>query len=141
MIKSVLWSSMIDYPDNICSVIFTSGCNFDCEFCYNKKLTFEKEINFEKEIFLKLLARKSFINHIIISGGECTISPDFLNIVDMLYENDFRIGIHTNGYRPDIIKHVINKLDFIGMDIKNDFQNYSKISRSRSRCGKNKKID
>lgn len=132
MIKSVVWASMIDYPDNICTTLFEDGCNFNCEFCYNKNLSKEKEISFEKEILPKLIQRKSFIDHIIISGGECTISPDFLNIVDKLYDNRFVIGIHTNGYRPDVLKRVIGKLDFIGMDIKNDFENYSKISRSRS---------
>ena len=38
MIKSVIWSSMIDYPDNVCTTLFTGVCNFDCEFCYNKGL-------------------------------------------------------------------------------------------------------
>ena len=55
MIKSVIWSSMIDYPDNVCTTLFTGVCNFDCEFCYNKGLLKEKELNFEEEILPKLL--------------------------------------------------------------------------------------
>ena len=141
MIKSVIWASMIDYPNNICTTLFIGGCNFNCEFCYNKKLLKEKTLDFEKEIMFKLIKRKDFINHVILSGGECTISPDFINIVDCLYKNGFIIGIHTNGSRPDIIKKVINKIDFIGMDIKNDFDNYNVISRSRGRHTENKRID
>lgn len=128
MIKSVIWSSMVDYPDNVCSTLFTGVCNFDCEFCYNKGLLNEKDLDFEKDIFPKLLDRKDFVDHVIISGGECTIHPDFEKTINLLYENGFKIGIHTNGYTPDILRKVIDKLDYIGMDIKNDFENYDEIT-------------
>ena len=141
MISSVMWSSLIDYPENICTILFISGCNFDCEFCYNKQFFNNNALDFEKNIFPNLIERKNFINHIIISGGECTISPDFCEIVDKLYENEFKIGIHTNGSRPDLILRVMKKLDYVGMDIKNDFDNYSKISRSKCEYRKNKKIN
>lgn len=128
MIKSVIWSSMIDYPDNVCTTLFSGVCNFDCEFCYNRGLLNEKELDFEKDIFPKLLERKDFIDHVIISGGECTIHPEFENIVNKLYENGFKIGIHTNGYTPEILKKIINKLDYVGMDIKNDLESYDEIT-------------
>ena len=139
MIKSVIWSSMIDYPDNVCTTLFTGVCNFDCEFCYNKGLLKEKELNFEEEILPKLLDRKDFIDHIIISGGECTIHPDFEKIVNVLYENGFKIGIHTNGYSPEILEKIIGKIDYVGMDIKNDFDNYDKITATRVDVDKIKK--
>lgn len=131
MIKSVIWSSMIDYPDNVCTTMFTGVCNFDCEFCYNRGLLKEKEMNFEKDILPKLLERKDFVNHVIISGGECTIHPEFEKIVNVLYENGFKIGIHTNGYSPKILEKIISKIDFIGMDIKNDLDNYNEITQKQ----------
>lgn len=130
MIKTVIWSSMIDYPDNVCTTLFSGVCNFNCEFCYNKKLLYKNDLNFEKDIFPKLIERKDFINHVIISGGECTIHPDFEKILNKLYENKFKIGIHTNGYAPETLNKVITKLDFIGMDIKNDFENYNNITKT-----------
>ena len=139
MIKSVIWSSMIDYPDNVCTTLFTGVCNFDCEFCYNKGLLKEKELNFEEEILPKLLDRKDFIDHIIISGGECTIHQDFEKIVNVLYENGFKIGIHTNGYTPEILEKIIGKIDYVGMDIKNDFDNYDKITATKVDVDKIKK--
>lgn len=139
MIKSVIWSSMIDYPDKVCTTLFSGICNFDCEFCYNKGLLKEKELNFEKDILPKLIDRKDFINHIIISGGECTIHEDFEKIVNTLYENGFKIGIHTNGYSPEILERVIDKLDYIGMDIKNDFENYNDITKTNVDVEKIKK--
>lgn len=128
MVKSVIWSSMIDYPDNICTTLFTGVCNFDCEFCYNKGLLKEKDMDFEKEILPKLVERKDFIDHIIISGGECTAHEDFEKIINILYDNGFVIGIHTNGYNPEVLKRTIDKIDEISMDIKNDFENYDNIA-------------
>ena len=139
MIKSVIWSSMIDYPDNVCTTMFTGVCNFDCEFCYNRGLLKEKEINFEEEILPKLLERKDFVDHVIISGGECTVHPDFEKVVNTLYENGFKIGIHTNGYTPDILEKVIDKIDYIGMDIKNDLENYNEITQKQIDIEKIKK--
>ena len=131
MVKSVIWSSMIDYPDNVCTTLFTGVCNFDCEFCYNKGLLKEKELDFEKEILPKLLERKEFIDHVIISGGECTVHPDFEKMINILHENGFTIGIHTNGYTPETLRKVIDKIDYIGMDIKNDFENYNEITQKK----------
>lgn len=139
MIKSVIWSSMIDYPENICTTLFTGVCNFDCEFCYNKGLLKEKELNFEEEVLPKLLERKDFIDHIILSGGECTIHPDFEKYVNILYDKGFTIGIHTNGYTPEILERVIDKIDYIGMDIKNDFENYNEITKKKVDIEKIKK--
>lgn len=131
MVKSVIWSSMIDYPDNVCTTLFTGVCNFDCEFCYNKGLLKEKELDFEKEILPKLLERKEFIDHVIISGGECTVHPDFEKMINILHENGFTIGIHTNGYTPETLRKVIDKIDYVGMDIKNDFENYNEITQKK----------
>lgn len=139
MIKSVIWSSMIDYPDNVCTTLFSGVCNFDCEFCYNKGLLNEKDLDFEKDIFPKLIERKDFIDHVIISGGECTIHPDFERILNKLYENGFKIGIHTNGYTPEVLERNIDKIDYIGMDIKNDFDNYDEITCSKVDVEKIKK--
>ena len=129
MIKSVIWASMLDYPKHVCTTLFFEGCNFDCEYCYNKVLSKLETIDFNKQILPKLLERKNLVNYVILSGGECTISNEFQIILDTLYENGFIVGIHTNGSRPDIILKNINKISYIGMDIKNDFDNYNKTCK------------
>lgn len=127
MIKSVIWSSMLDYPGHVCSTIFFDKCNFKCEYCQNQDLCKMKEIDFEKEILPNLIERKDFVKYIVLSGGECTIDKEFQKNIDILYEKGFKIGIHTNGYKPEIIEKNISKISYIGMDIKNDLKKYDEI--------------
>lgn len=127
MVKKVIWSSMVDYPDRLCSVLFLGGCNFKCPYCFNGALDSEASIGFD-EILSKLLVRKPFIDHVLLSGGECSLSKDFESIISSLYDHGFTIGIHTNGSFPDILEAVLPKLDFIGLDIKNDLEHYTEAA-------------
>lgn len=129
MIKSVVWTSMVDYPESVSTVLFTGNCNFDCEFCYNKKLIKIPNMDFEKDILPKLLERKDFIDVVVISGGECTLENDFDHIVDILYTNGFKIVIHTNGMQYDVIKRNIDKLTYVAIDYKTSDAKYNFITR------------
>ena len=45
-------TSLLDYPEEISSTIWTVGCNFNCPFCYNKDLVNGKTtLISEKEVF------------------------------------------------------------------------------------------
>ena len=106
MITQVLWASMVDFPGHTCAVLFVDKCNFNCAYCYNKNLKNKKALDFDKQILPKLKERQDFVNHVIISGGEPTQDIQFEYILDKLNEAGFIVGIHTNGYNPEIIKLV-----------------------------------
>lgn len=128
MLKSVIWASMLDYPGHVCTSLFFDGCNFTCEYCQNKDITQAEDLNFKQSILPKLIERKQIINHIVLSGGECTIYPHLQEIVDVLYDNGFKIGIHTNGYNTKFLKDNKNKISYIGMDVKTSFEKYDIIA-------------
>ena len=128
MLKSVIWASMLDYPGKVCSSLFFEGCNFACEYCQNKDISKARSIDFEREVLPKLLERRDFVKYIILSGGECTISPNIQQVVDILYENSLKIGIHTNGYRPEFLEKNKSKISYIGMDFKTSFDKYELIA-------------
>lgn len=128
MIKHVIWSSMIDYPKEVSAVLFTGKCNFDCSYCYNKTLKEQQNKNFKEEILPKLLKRKDFVNHVIISGGEPTIDENFDSMVEELYNLGFTIGIHTNGSNPDVIKRNIDKIEYFGVDVKTSEKKYNDVA-------------
>lgn len=131
MIKSVIWASMLDYPCHVCTTIFFDKCNFKCEYCQNKDLEKMKDLDFEKEILPKLIERQAFVDYIVLSGGECTIDSYTQKIINLLYEKGFKIGLHTNGTMPEFLEKNINKLSYIGMDIKNDLDKYEEISGAK----------
>jgi len=118
MFKSIVWASTIDYPNQVSTVLFVGTCNWNCEYCYNRNLRNNKSIDFYTEILPRLLDRKEFINHVVISGGECTCYDELENIIDTLIQEGFTVGVHSNGSNPIIISNIINKVSFIGMDIK-----------------------
>ena len=119
-----------DFPGNLACIIFTSGCNFDCDYCYNRDLVESKapEIK-EEEIFSYLEERKSMLDGVVISGGEPTIWDDLIPFIEKIREYGFKVKLDTNGYRPEVLKEIIdNKLvDYIAMDIKAIFNEYFKV--------------
>lgn len=128
MITQVLWASMVDFPGHTCAVLFVDKCNFNCAYCYNKSLKDKIALDFDKQILPKLKERKDFVNHVIISGGEPTQDIQFEYILDKLNKEGFIVGIHTNGYNPEIIKKNIDKISFFGIDIKTSKNKYCMAS-------------
>ena len=99
-----------DFPGNLACIIFLSGCNFNCDYCYNRDLVESKapEID-QEEIFSYLEERKKMLDGVVISGGEATIWDDLIPFIERLREYGFKIKLDTNGYRPDVLKNLLIK--------------------------------
>lgn len=122
-------SSLIDYPGMISCVIFLSGCNFDCPYCHNPQLVrIEPNSAFidESRVYAFLKHRTSFLDGVVISGGEPTIHPDLVSMCKTIKQMGFKVKLDTNGSRPEMIRHLIDKghLDYIALDIKADPTKY-----------------
>ncbi len=139
MIKHVIWASMIDYPGQTATVLFTGACNFNCDYCYNKTLKQAENKIFDKVILPKLLERQDFVNHVILSGGEPTIDKEFEYILDTLNKHGFIVGVHTNGSNPDKIINNIDKTDYLGIDIKTSFDKYDIVAGTKTNVDNVKK--
>jgi len=139
MIKHVIWASMIDYPGQTATVLFTGACNFNCDYCYNKTLKQAEDKVFDKVILPKLLERQDFVNHVILSGGEPTIDKEFEHILDALNKHGFIVGVHTNGSNPDKIINNIDKIDYLGIDIKTSFDKYDVVAGTKTNVDNVKK--
>ncbi len=125
-----------DFPGNLACIIFTSGCNFNCDYCYNRDLVESNTADISlDEVFSYLEERKNMLDGVVISGGEPTIWNDLIPFIERIKEYGFKIKLDTNGYKPEVLKEIIDKnlVDYIAMDIKAVFNNYYKII--------NKKID
>lgn len=126
-------TTLLDYPGHVAATIFTGGCNFRCPFCHNADLVIRSSITnsiSEEEIFNFLKKRKNVLSGICITGGEPTLQPDLPEFIQKVRSLGYKIKLDTNGYRPEVIDDLLTKnlLDYIAMDIKTGFSNYTKVS-------------
>jgi len=120
--------SLIDYPGEVSTVIFTVGCNMRCPYCHNPELV--KEHNFhgkyinEKTIidFIKKKNKKhDFIDGIVICGGEPTEQIDLIKFCKIMKrELGIKVKLDTNGSNPKILKQLNRQklVDYLAMDVK-----------------------
>ena len=129
MIKALRKTSLIDYPNKIASVIFTGGCNFKCDYCYNTELVHNYNtmktipIDYVMEI---LLSRKHIINHVVITGGEPTIHLEMIDFIKQLKDNGFTIKMDSNASNNNFSKF-LEFIDYVAVDYKAPFDYYKDI--------------
>lgn len=126
-------SSFIDYPSNICSIIFTGGCNFRCPYCHNSSAVnnIESMIR-EEEVINFLKKRKRFVEAVCISGGEPTLQKNLYDFICRIKEEDFLVKLDTNGTNPSLLKKLIHEklVNYVAMDIKAPLNKYSMIAQT-----------
>ena len=114
--------SIVDFPNKIAAVVFMQGCPWRCPFCYNLSLqkigaTPESEWTFESfKCFLQ--RRKNVLDAVVFSGGEPLVQNGLEQAIDEVKNLGYEIGLHTGGFRPDLLKRIVDKLDWVGFDIK-----------------------
>ena len=134
IIGGIQWTTLLDYPEQIAATVFTAGCNFRCPFCHNPELVLPdlvatSGLPLEKSFFDELEERRGFLDAIVISGGEPTMQPDLLQILERIKTLGYLVKLDTNGTRPDLIQKIlVNGLaDYIAMDIKAPSETYERM--------------
>lgn len=125
--------SLIDYPGNISSVVFTQGCNFRCGYCHNPELVlpgkFANPID-EELIFNYLKKYNKLLDAVCITGGEPTLHRDLAKFINKIKLLGLKVKLDTNGTNPAMLKNLLhtNMVDFIAMDIKHlmNIKSYNK---------------
>lgn len=101
-IKSFQKTSLIDYPGEICSVVFTPGCNMRCRYCHNKALVLNAEnlpVYSEEHIINHLQKRISLIDALCITGGEPTLQNDLKPFIEKVnYPTPIEAGAYQQGW-------------------------------------------
>ena len=124
-------TSLLDYPDRISAIVWTSGCNFRCPFCYNKNLALATaELFPEEEILSFLSKRKGLLEGVVISGGEPLLHDDIIDFVKKIKDLRLLVKIDTNGTFPERINELLQKqlVDYIAMDVKAPKNKYTQLT-------------
>ena len=127
----MLKTSLIDYPGKICSVVFLDGCNFHCPFCHNPDLargiTDASDTIHPDQFYRFLDRRRSFLDAVVISGGEPTLQPELGLLCEKIKQLGYSVKLDTNGSRPKVLQQLLaaGLVDYVAMDIKTDPAHYS----------------
>ena len=122
-IKGFIETSFLDWPGQICAVIFLPYCNLRCPYCHNHQLVLKPnslETLSLEAILERLQPLKDWIGGICITGGEPTIHRELPDLLRKIREAGFKTKLDTNGTQPDILHHLITEklVDHVAMDVK-----------------------
>lgn len=114
--------SMLDFQNKLCGILFYSGCQLRCPYCYNGHLADGRaDVMVADEVKKFLNERVHKLDGIVFSGGECTVWGEKL-IDDIYYTRNlgYEIKIDTNGAAPHLIQKMIDKkiIDYVALDFK-----------------------
>ncbi len=142
--------TLIDYPGKVAAIVFTVGCNFRCQFCYNPMLVWPEKIKAseqskntaghprnkeqdsslslysEDDLFHFLKSRQGKLDAVVITGGEPTLHQDLPEFIKRIKDLGYLVKLDTNGTNPDMIKKLLKAklVDYLAMDLKAPAKKY-----------------
>lgn len=146
--------SLLDYPGSIAAIVFTQGCNFRCQFCYNPMLVWparegrlKNTANADQknhpllkvgDFFDFLHGRIGKLDGVVISGGEPTLHPDLPEFIKKIKDLGFKVKLDTNGTNPAMLRELVEDklLDYVAMDIKASADKYAVVAGSKIKLSK-----
>lgn len=131
-IHSLTPFTLLDFPDKTACILWFSGCNMKCDYCYNPEIVFGKgQLSFS-EIFSFLKTRRNLLDAVVFSGGECLIHKDIIPFIKLVKSLGFLIKIDTNGSQPKVLEKLIeeNLIDYVALDFKGPKEKFFAITKA-----------
>ncbi len=122
--------TLVDYPDRLAAVFFTSGCNMRCGYCHNPELLRTRRAGIPRSRLLGTCRRFSdqWVEAAVITGGEPTLAPDLSGTIALFKSFGWAVKLDTNGSMPHVLREVIDQIDYVAMDIKADLDRYEELT-------------
>ena len=118
-----------DYAGHLSCIIWFTGCNFRCLYCYNDDIVYSKNGKYDlKEVLGFLESRVGLLDSVVLSGGEATIH-NLIPLCKTIKRLGFKIKLDTNGSNLRQIRELINLklIDYIAIDFKSTKDKFKKI--------------
>ncbi|WP_018610533.1 anaerobic ribonucleoside-triphosphate reductase activating protein [Uliginosibacterium gangwonense] len=122
--------SRIDWPGRRAATIFLRGCPWRCAYCHNPQLqkrTLDTGIQWD-HIAAHLEAGRNELDGVVFSGGEATAERCLPEAIAAIRTLGLGVGLHTNGAYPDRLQTLLPLLDWVGFDLKTDYDHYDALS-------------
>lgn len=122
----------LDYPNHLSCIVWFSGCNMRCDYCYNKDIVFAKDGKYSYNDILDFLkTRVNLLEAVVLSGGEAS-SYELVPFCLKIKELGFKIKLDTNGTNFLHVKELIdlNLLDYVALDYKAPISKFTQITHS-----------
>ncbi len=127
--------SLMDYPGKLAAIVFFAGCNLRCPFCYNSELVLPELMEAlrplsPEKVLDQLAERVGFLDGVVLTGGEPTLSPELPEFIRALKNLGFLVKLDTNGTNPRVLEELLRakSLDYVALDIKAPFPRYPEFT-------------
>ena len=122
----------VDYPEHLACIVWFSGCNMRCDYCYNKEIVFARSGSYTTDDVLEFLkTRVNMLEAVVLSGGEAS-SHDLVEFCKDVKKLGFKIKLDTNGTYFSQVKELLDLklLDYIALDYKAPKEKFTQITHS-----------
>ncbi len=133
-IKGFQGTSLLDFPGRIASLVFFGGCNLSCPYCHNPSLVLDPEQYPDyplAALLEELQERRSFIDGVVVSGGEPTIAKGLLPFLREVKGLALEVKLDTNGLAPVVLEQALAEglLDYVALDFKTSVERYGELHK------------
>ncbi len=111
----------LDYPKKAACILWFTGCNLRCPYCYNPELVLAGKAPVkEMDEMAFLRERAGFLDAVVLSGGEATLVQDLPELCEKIRALGYLVKIDTNGSNPHILGELLERrlIDYVAMDNK-----------------------
>ena len=119
----------IDYPGKLAAVLFLVGCPLRCVYCSNPQFLEVGDGPYDPDRVLDWIkSRIHRLEAIVFSGGEALMQGEpTIDYIKKVRELGFAVGLHTNGFYPELLERAAPFVDWIGLDYKATRKKYESL--------------
>lgn len=126
---------MHDWPGRVSATLFLSGCSLRCPYCQSASLRTPTADPMDWDrIVDHIEAKRSWLDGVVVTGGEPTEDPDLPSLLAALAEVDVPVKLDTNGTRPEVLRHLLSEglVAFVALDVKAVPSRYGEVAAQRA---------
>ena len=124
--------STTDWPGRPAATVFVRGCPWRCAYCHNPHLqprSREGALAWP-DVAARIESAGTAIEAVVFSGGEPTSDRTLPDQMHWVRDRGLAVGLHTNGAYPDRLPGLLPLVDWVGFDLKTEYDAYDELTRA-----------